>query len=114
MVEFLGRVKIASERPGHIDALCRYEGVGNSKHEDVFWTPEYVVVGTDVEVWLLRGNCKYLEYAGTLRELTDMTRQSESVGFKDVLWTPKHFESWWGKTCLGTRCEEIKLEILLG
>ena len=23
--------------------------------------------------------------------------------------TTKHFESWWGKTCLGTGCEEIKL-----
>jgi hypothetical protein len=23
-----------------------------------------------------------------------------------TLWTPKHFESWSAKTCLGTRCEE--------
>ena len=23
--------------------------------------------------------------------------------------TTKHFESWWGKTCLGTGCKEIKI-----
>ena len=47
----------------------------NFKHEGVFWIQEYVVAGADVEMWLLRDTCKYLDYAGALRELTDMTRQ---------------------------------------
>ena len=43
-------------------------------------------------MWLLRGNCKYLDYAGTLRELTDTTRRywlrrDKNYKHEDVFWT---------------------------